>query len=146
VFASAWNPDSIAVAEFYFTVTEAIPPNTLLSFELDITNLTPSSADTCFFSQTFSINLNPDNTVGIKHQDPTILSIYPNPCYDKLMITSTDQAAYRNIEVHSATGQLLMRQQTLMESVIDVSGFPAGLYYITAMKNDTFVQARFIKH
>jgi hypothetical protein len=146
VFASAWNPDSIAVAEFYFTVTEAIPPNTLLSFELDITNLTPSSADTCFFSQTFSINLNPDNTVGIKHQDPTILSIYPNPCYDKLMITSTDQAAYRNIEVHSATGQLVMRQQTLMESVIDVSGFPAGLYFITAMNNDTLVQGKFIKH
>lgn len=146
VFASAWNPDSIAVAEFYFTVTEAIPPNTLLSFELDITNLTPSSADTCFFSQTFSVNLNPDNTVGIERQDETVLSSYPNPCYDKLRFTSTDQAAYRNIEVHSASGQLVMRQQTFMESVIDVSELPAGLYFITAQNNTTIIQGKFIKH
>ena len=146
VFASAWNPDSIAVAEFYFTVTEAIPPNTLLSFELDITNLTPSSADTCFFSQTFSVNLNPDNTVGIKRQDETVFRIYPNPCHDKLIISSTDQVAFSNIEIHSVTGQLVMRQQTLIDSVLDVSEFPAGLYFITAMNNDTLVQGKFIKH
>jgi hypothetical protein len=39
-----------------------------------------------------------------------------------------------------------MQQQTLIDSVLDVSEFPAGLYFITAMNNDTLVQGKFIKH
>ncbi len=146
VFASAWNPDSIAVAEFYFTVSEAIPLNTQLSFELDITNLTPSSADTCFFSQTFSVNLNPDNTVGIKHQEETGFNIYPNPCHEKLIFTSTDQVAFSTIEVHSVTGQLHMHKHVLTDSVLDVSELPEGLYFISALKNNVLVQRKFIKN
>ena len=78
VFASAWNPDSVAEAQFFFNVTEAIPENTLLDFTLEVTNLSPSSADTCFFAETFSVNLNPGIALGLNEIEQN-WTAYPNP-------------------------------------------------------------------
>jgi hypothetical protein len=78
VFASAWNPDSVAEAQFFFNVTEAIPENTILNFTLEVTNLSPSSADTCFFAETFSVNLNPGIVLGVDDIDQN-WNAYPNP-------------------------------------------------------------------
>jgi hypothetical protein len=78
VFASAWNPDSVAEAQFFFNVTEAIPENTFLNFTLEVTNLSPSSADTCFFAETFSVNLNPGIVLGLDVFDQN-WNAYPNP-------------------------------------------------------------------
>lgn len=78
VFASAWNPDSVAEAQFFFNVTEVIPENTFLNFTLEVTNLSPSSADTCFFAETFSVNLNPGIVLGLDEIAQN-WSAYPNP-------------------------------------------------------------------
>jgi len=78
VFASAWNPDSVAEAQFFFNVTEAIPENTILNFTLEVTNLSPSSADTCFFAETFSVNLNPGIVLGLDDIDQN-WNAFPNP-------------------------------------------------------------------
>ena len=78
VFASAWNPDSVAEAQFFFNVTEAIPENTMLDFTLEVTNLSPSSADTCFFAETFSVNLNPGIALGLNDFEQN-WNAYPNP-------------------------------------------------------------------
>ena len=78
VFASAWNPDSVAEAQFFFNITEAIPENTMLDFVLEVTNLSPSSADTCFFAETFSVNLNPGIALGLNDFEQN-WNAYPNP-------------------------------------------------------------------
>jgi hypothetical protein len=39
-----------------------------------------------------------------------------------------------------------MHKHVLTDSVLDVSELPEGLYFITAMNNDTLVQGKFIKH
>jgi hypothetical protein len=146
VFASAWNPDSIAVAEFYFAVAEPIQPNTQLTFELDITNLAPSSADTCFFSETFTVNLNPDNTVGMDSPELIGFSAYPNPCNDKLFLSLNSQDEIHDIALYSITGELLFQQNTLANTELNVSELPRGMYFISALVNDGLVQGKFIKH
>ena len=146
VFASAWNPDSIAVAEFYFTVAEPIQPNTQLTFELDITNLAPSSADTCFFSETFTVNLNPDNTVGMDTRSFFGLKVYPNPCYDMLFLSENSLEELRDIAIHSITGELLFQQNTLTNTELNIGLLPSGMYFISAVVKDVLVQGKFIKH
>jgi hypothetical protein len=50
----------------------------MLDFKLDITNLSPSNADTCFFTDTFHVNLNPGTILGTENINQS-WSVYPNP-------------------------------------------------------------------
>lgn len=90
VFASAWNPDSVVEATCPFLVTQPIIPNTILQFRVDITNLLPSNADTCFFTDTFSVNLNPDNVLSALNAIHDI-RVFPNPFVDQIQVEYNDE-------------------------------------------------------
>ena len=115
VFASSWNPDSVAEASFFFDVTQAIPENTQLDFLVEITNLSPSSADTCFFTDTFSINLNPGVILGIAPAEKN-WTIYPNPS------TGSVQAHFPSenglLRIYDLTGKLLCFYATNTQTLL----------------------------
>ena len=125
VFASAWNPDSVAEAQFFFNVTEAIPENTMLDFVLEVTNLSPSSADTCFFGEVFSVNLNPGIILGIDELEQN-WSAYPNPSngivniqipsnQGTLSIYDYSGRCIYNTEIHS-------KQLTIGKDILTIAG------------------------
>ena len=146
VFASAWNPDSVAVAEIYFNVNEPIPTNTLLSFELDVTNLSPSSADTCFFTQTFTVNLNPDVPLVadlMRNNEPFV---YPNPCSNNAYIVLPESANAWKIKLYSSTGQCLQTFESTGSTLIDMVNLKPGIYFLQANGNGSSLQSKLLKN
>jgi DNA-binding beta-propeller fold protein YncE len=129
VFASAWNPDSTVTAEFFYSVAQAIPVNTILEFQLDITNLDPSSADTCFFTDTFSVNLNPDVTVGMEDAN-LMLSAWPNPFQDVLRIPI--EQTHTSVYLTDLQGRLQAVPQVEENGirVLQTESLPAGMYML----------------
>ena len=147
VFASAWNPDSIATAEFYFNVTEPLPANTLLNFEIEITNLTPSSADTCFFAQQFTVNLNPDSPLNLHFAEREELRIYPNPAHDKLFVSLLDGAKYDYFDIVSIDGRkVISSSKDFNKGPIDISFLRNGMYSIRLWDKYQFKTGKFVKN
>lgn len=146
VFASAWNPDSVAVAEFYFDVTEAIPENTMLEFELDVTNLSPSSADTCFFTQTLSVNLNPASSLGISSINPEGFHVYPNPAGNVAYLSLPKRQYAWSVDVISLTGERVESFTVNHFASISLNAYPAGIYLIRALNQGEFLINRIVKN
>jgi hypothetical protein len=145
VFASAWNNDSTAIAEFYFDVSDPIAPNTLLNFEIDVTNLTPSSADTCYFTQTFTVNLNPDNTVGYTSELNRSIQLYPNPSADKIFLQLPELEKNWTIEIYSTVGNKVAEFASKSNSLVDLSAFSSGIYFIRFQNQNLQYLRRFVK-
>jgi len=145
VFASAWNPDSIATAEFYFNVTEALPVNTPLNFEIEITNLTPSSADTCFFATQFTVNLNPDSPLNLHFAEREELRIYPNPSNDKIFISLPDGANFDYLDIIALDGRSVFTSTYTTETAIDIRFLERGIYTLRVWHNNTCLNRKIIK-
>ena len=147
VFASAWNPDSIATAEFYFNITEPLPANTLLNFEIEITNLTPSSADTCFFAQQFTVNLNPDNPLNLNHAEHDALKIYPNPAHDRIVVSLPESMTFDYFDIISIDGKSVMTSsKDFNKGPIDISFLRNGMYSIRLWDKYQFKTGKFVKN
>ncbi len=138
VFASAWNPDSVVEASFFFHVTQAIPENTMLDFKLDITNLFPSNADTCFFTDTFHVNLNPGTILGIENIDQA-WRVYPNPSNGNIQIQlPTNNGILR---IYDLTGKCIhsmnvySKQFNIERDILSHS----GLYHIVWSNNNSAI-------
>jgi hypothetical protein len=136
----------LAVAEFYFNVTEAIPENTILNFELDVTNLSPSSADTCFFTQTLSVNLNPSNPLGQNLLKTETLHVYPNPANTMAYVSLPKRQQAWLIEVFSATGMLVDTIEAHGSAMLNLHAYSAGIYFIRASNGGEYVQSRLVKN
>jgi hypothetical protein len=132
VFASAWNPDSIATAEFYFNTTEPIPTNTLLTFELEVTNLSPSSADTCYFTQQFNVNLNPENALWAASPSFPEVSIYPNPTNEKVYINVPQDKGDWKIELIGLDGRIVLTPSIMADQSVHLNELKSGIYILRA--------------
>ena len=128
VFASAWNSGESAFAEFYFNSTAAIPENTILEFQIDVTNLIPSSADTCFFSETFTVNLNPENSVGIGSSSKSNFTIYPNPASDFVQLSGLNFIP-TEIRLTDLSGRLIVVESSY-SSTFSTANVPSGMYVL----------------
>jgi hypothetical protein len=75
----------------------------------------------------------------IKNSD---LKIFPNPAIDYLIVESNDISIGKDINVYALNGSLIYRQKiTETKSVIDVSGYPTGIYIVNIDKET----AKFVK-
>lgn len=131
VFASAWNPDSVVEATCPFMVTQPIEPNTILQFRVDITNLMPSNADTCFFSDTLSVNLNPDFTTSTAAISPLQANAFPNPFQSNITI-SLPWGIQTEAHLYDMQGRILSNSMIHNgEAIIwDASSLEAGIYWV----------------
>jgi hypothetical protein len=146
VFASAWNSGESAYAEFYFNSSTAIPENTILEFQIDVTNLIPSSADTCFFSETFSVNLNPASSVGIGSSSKPHFSIYPNPASDFVQLSGLDFIP-TEIRLTDVSGRLIVVESS-NSLAFSTANVPSGMYILQVKdQNDRMHQLKIVvKH
>jgi sugar lactone lactonase YvrE len=137
VFASAWNPDSTAIANFHFNVSQEILENTFLNFTLRVFNLLPSTIDTCFFESEFSINLRPSSPLGNKLINNSTISIFPNP--------SSGLISIRNIE-SSALINVIDLSGRVIETKIGPGDFnlQKGLYFIRVNSENALITKRII--
>jgi len=144
VFASAWNPDSVVEASFFFTVTQAIPENTMLDFKLDITNLFPSNADTCFFTDTFHVNLNPGTILGIEALQQA-LTVYPNPSNGIIQIELPNNQG--NLSLYDVQGRLVRYLTKAPKSLQlgDETFDHAGIYLLRWESNGQIIQQKLIR-
>jgi hypothetical protein len=131
VFASSWNSGESAYVEFYFNVASAIAENTILDFQIDVTNLIPSSADTCFFSETFSVDLNPGSTVGLDDLETPNLALFPNPADQYIQLQVAGSAAISAVELIDLSGRSVYQASGAF-TTISTTDIPSGLYILRA--------------
>ena len=73
------------------------------------------------------------------------IEIFPNPATDELTI-KMDNGAYTTFTITNSVGQQIQHQSlTATQTKVDVSGLPAGLYYITLMGDNGSKVAKFVK-
>lgn len=82
---------------------------------------------------------------SIENYEKQQTQIYPNPVYDKLMI-SCNRDSYSTMYVYNLLGELSMKQAiTEIISTIDVSLLPAGMYVIELIGTKQAIRQKIIK-
>jgi hypothetical protein len=127
VFASSWNVADTAEAEVDFVLTQPIPDNYTVTFEIHMSNFSPWTIDSCIFYSPIIINLNPVVT-NINELNQSDFSIHPNPAKDYISITGTWK---QNLfEIFSSDGRLITSLEIDQEKKICIAGFENGIYLI----------------
>jgi len=73
--------------------------------------------------------------ISLADSTPSMISVFPNPTKDKLNLTVDISNMNYSVEFMDVSGRVL-KNLSLMSSVIDVSNFKQGVYYIS-IKNDS---------
>jgi hypothetical protein len=79
----------------------------------------------------FILDFHYSTTDGIDDQHGSMLTLYPNPAKDRVVIEGVEAA---EVQVYNAIGQVVKTVQGSNE--INVSGLPAGIYSIRVTMND----------
>jgi hypothetical protein len=89
VFGSSWNDGQTNDCGFFFTVSSPIPADYMFGFTLRVKNFLPLSIDSCYFSDTITVNLNPAAS-GVYDLTKRVSSVdvFPNPSHDNVNIVS----------------------------------------------------------
>jgi photosystem II stability/assembly factor-like uncharacterized protein len=97
-----------------------------------------------------SLLIGSEYMVGIKSEDLfASVKIFPNPTSDQLTIELPDsfKANEGSLCVYSMAGKEIVRQKTTGEkSILDVSNFPNGLYFLQITIGDQNLTSKFIKN
>lgn len=81
--------------------------------------------------------------------DDSGLYVYPNPVSDLVTITAPDKEEISKVEIFSAAGTLVKRQDVSgLRSlfIMDLSGLPAGLYYYRVQFKNRSQAGKLVKH
>lgn len=81
--------------------------------------------------------------------DNSGLYVYPNPVSDLVTITAPDKEEISKVEIFSAAGTLVKRQDISgLRSlfIMDLSGLPAGLYYYRVQFKNRSQAGKLVKH
>ena len=135
VITSAWNPGVEVPAKCYFVVNNPIPPNYLLHFLMRATNLSPANVDSCMFSDTFVVNLNPQ-TVSVLNIKESDFSIYPNPVSDDLIINSSFLQGHSILITDISGRKLKMELINSNTQKISLIDFASGVYFISVLNSE----------
>ena len=85
-------------------------------------------------------------TTGIKQEELSGLSVYPNPVDDVLKINLPEGLSNSVASVFNIEGKLILVQQlTTSESSINVVGLSSGIYTVKLLSSDTSYSQKFIK-
>jgi photosystem II stability/assembly factor-like uncharacterized protein len=82
-------------------------------------------------------NLNGFGTIKI----PAEIEVYPNPANDHITINSS--AIINRIELLNSSGKMLFTKQN--DGIVDISGFPPGVYFVKVFMNEGFLSKKIIK-
>ena len=83
-------------------------------------------AENRYNQKQYKINYVYDN-VGVNDEAEALISVYPNPAYDKLYIVGADNA---NISIISSAGNIVLKKNNFSGSTIDISNLNRGVYIL----------------
>ncbi|HKR05252.1 MAG TPA: T9SS type A sorting domain-containing protein [Bacteroidia bacterium] len=135
VFASSWNPGNTMPVNIYYDVTLPLPQNYTVTFQLWVSNLLPLLIDSCYFNNTFTINLNPGTISIYSMQEDITYSIYPDPAQHYLHISR--DLPFRNpvnISLCNVTGKKVMEENIApgaLQKTLDVGRLSPGAYFLS---------------
>ncbi len=132
VFASSWNTGQTATCSFFFDVTQPIPADYTLTFEMYASNFSPLNYDTCVFTNTFTINLNPSLSLApVSKRVTNAFSFSPNPAKGEVLIKFESPAEKSEIQLLDLSGKLVKAFDTNeSELLINLNRLEAGVYYL----------------
>jgi hypothetical protein len=100
----------------------------MASFRLELTNIDPSDIDTCFFTDTLTVNLNPQVISNIEEGQMSQVKIYPNPVRDLLHVDAPQELAA--LEIRDVSGRIVKQYTGGVPAGIDLSMLPGGIYLL----------------
>lgn len=139
VFASAWNSGEKRPVTIFYNVTESIPIDYTVVFEIWVSNLSPLLVDSCYFPIPFTINLNPLQTSTADLITKTNAQIFPNPAHQNVQIQF--DVPIQNplqLEIKNYLGISVLNdeiQNGLLSKSINIAELTAGIYFITITEN-----------
>ena len=128
VFASSWNMGDSSQVEIYYDINSAIAPNYTVDLLLSATNFMPLSIDSCVFTDTIRINLNPIGTASFDPLEDITMNIYPNPATDFISVQFDNDMQEYWLDVYTMQGELLRSILIQSSLQLDVSSWPNGMY------------------
>jgi hypothetical protein len=92
------------------------------------------------------IQVNRSVIIGIDEPDPQDgITIYPNPATNFLVVKSVGTPTMEKLRIVSPLGQIVKEIEfPAQETTIDLSSFPAGVYYLEAMMEKNIYKKRFV--
>lgn len=75
----------------------------------------------------------------------TVLNLYPNPTFDHLTIDCKSSSKEIDFEIINYFGQTILKSTFLHRTVIDLSNFSKGLYFLKLKAGDSFLLRKFVK-
>ena len=83
-----------------------------------------------------------DIPVGINENYNSVgFSVYPNPCNDKLTISSTESLNY-TFEITDVTSKVILSQQRINSNTIDVSSLEKGIYFLKVLDGNILLATK----
>ena len=80
---------------------------------------------------------------GIDENEMTMISVYPNPAHDFIIVGADNDSPVQNIQLYNIAGQLVLSST---DTEINVSELPEGVYFVTVFtENQKFVERIIIK-
>lgn len=89
-------------------------------------------AENLFNSKEYFINYSYDN-VGKEESPQNLISVYPNPAYDKLFIIGLENS---NISLMSTSGRVVLQKNNFSGSSLDISNLSRGVYIMNIRLDD----------
>lgn len=138
-FASAFMPGDTIPYSAFFTVTQPIPANYMVSIRFWGGNLAPANPDSCVFGTPVTVNLNPQGTTKIEEEEGLSVMVFPNPVSDFVTV----QGIYNNssyLKITDLTGRQVVNQALLQGSnIINTSWITPGVYVLTVTSKNKAV-------
>ncbi|HEU4716432.1 MAG TPA: hypothetical protein VFU15_01285 [Bacteroidia bacterium] len=130
VFASSWNPGDTMPAYICFDVTQPVPVNYTVTFELYVSNFLPLQVDSCVFANVFTINLNPLASAGDGVAMSTGFS-FSQDAKNALLVLKNNSGHEMHIRIFSADGKTVSSSSCAPgSSSLSIAGLPPGIYFI----------------
>lgn len=131
VFASAWLVGATEPVKIYYDVTETVPVNYEVTFQLWLNNLSPVT-DSCYFENNYIVNLNPETNPIQNIGNTTTVHVYPNPisagdriCFD----AGTSNPKKTTYILYNMVGDIIVSGTTNTNS-FSTNGITNGYYFL----------------
>jgi hypothetical protein len=72
--------------------------------------------------------------------------IYPNPSGGKFYLKLKDEATDLTVQIYNITGSVILNKRIGHEKEIDLSGHPAGIYFVEALSGNKIYRQKLIIH
>jgi len=127
-FASSWNPGDTAFAYCMMNVSQPIPNNTMIFFNVKVTQLEPSNVDTCFFQAPYFVNITEIDTVmSIENNYINTVKLFPNPAKNWLQVNS--EQVIKTLKIVRYDG-MLISTYNFPSNNINIEHLQPGLHLI----------------